>query len=620
MDQLVKIETEKCKICYACVRACPVKAIKISAEGGFPEILPERCIDCGSCIDTCSPKAIVYRSSVNEVINLLKNYQKTVAIVSPAISGEFDDISDVRKLIAMIKALGFKYVNDVSFGVDLVARQYEDLFNNFKGKYYITSHCPVVVTFVEKFHPNLIDNLTPIVSPLIATAKVVRKKYGNDVKIVYLSPNIGPKKEIERYTDDGKVDCVITFSELRGLFKSFDINESALEYIDFDGPIGYKGMLFPIENGILQAGGISEDLLEGNIVTISGKKRMLIAVKEFEEQLDLIKKHFNLIYEDTLTNCGTGKKHQKHTVQALVVNYARKRIKLLDKEQWTKELDSCQDINLGCTFKTDDQRLPIPSESKIIEILKSVNMTNENIQHDCTSCGYASCREFAISVSQGLTTTHMCTTFALRNKQNYIHTLRKTNEELAKTQDALKQSESVSKLEHDKAKEANEIFTTMISKLRSGVVIIDNKLKIIHSNQKFIDMLGKEAQDINEVVPGLTGADIKSLLPFAFQNLILYVLSNDDPILNRDIPTGDNVFNVSVFTIKKNKVAGAVIRDLTMPEIQKEEFINKLNEVVDKNLSMVQQIGYILGEGASQSEEMLRSVIESFQSGKKNNS
>ena len=67
-------------------------------------------------------------------------------------------------------------------------------------------------------------------------------------------------------------------------------------------------------------------------------------------------------------------------------------------------------------------------------------------------------------------------------------------------------------------------------------------------------------------------------------------------------------------------MAGAVVRDLTMPEIQREEFINRLNEVVDKNLSMVQQIGYILGEGAAQSEEMLRSVIESFKSGKKNNS
>ena len=186
MEQLVKILNEKCKICYACVRVCPVKAIKISPESVFPIILPDRCIGCGSCIDSCTPRAIIYRSSTDELTALLKNHKRTVALVSPAISGEFSDISDVRKLIAMIKALGFAYVHDVSFGVDLVARQYAELFENFKGKYYITSHCPVAVTYVEKYHPNLIDNLAPIVSPVIAAARVARKKYGSDVKVVYI--------------------------------------------------------------------------------------------------------------------------------------------------------------------------------------------------------------------------------------------------------------------------------------------------------------------------------------------------------------------------------------------------------------------------------------------------
>ena len=71
---------------------------------------------------------------------------------------------------------------EVSFGVDLVADQYKKLLEDFHGKYYIMANCPAVVSFIEKFYPELINNLSPIVSPMIATARAVRKKYGNNMK------------------------------------------------------------------------------------------------------------------------------------------------------------------------------------------------------------------------------------------------------------------------------------------------------------------------------------------------------------------------------------------------------------------------------------------------------
>jgi PAS domain-containing protein len=54
---------------------------------------------------------------------------------------------------------------------------------------------------------------------------------------------------------------------------------------------------------------------------------------------------------------------------------------------------------------------------------------------------------------------------------------------------------------------------TMIQKLPSSVVIVDENLKILRANQSFITLLGSEVQEINEVIPGLVGADIKTLLP-----------------------------------------------------------------------------------------------------------
>ena len=53
------------------------------------------------------------------------------------------------------------------------------------------------------------------------------------------------------------------------------------------------------------------------------------------------------------------------------------------------------------------------------------------------------------------------------------------------------------------------------------------------------------------------------------------------------------------------------------PEVRKEETLKRVTEVIDKNLSMVQQIGFLLGEGASETERMLKSIIKSYTDDKK---
>jgi len=244
IEPLFQINQKDCIRCYACVRICPVKAIRVDAKTEFPSILPERCIGCGSCFRACSPAAINYRSSVEETKSLLKSGGKIAAICDPTISGEFSDITDYRKFVEMIRHLGFTYVNEVSFGVDLVAEQYKKLLEDFHGKYYLMANCPAVVSFIEKFYPELINNLSPIVSPMIATARTVRKKYGNDVKVVFIGPCIATKDEALRFDGVSKIDSVLTFTELRQLFDEFNIRESQLEFSEFDPPFGNKGSLY----------------------------------------------------------------------------------------------------------------------------------------------------------------------------------------------------------------------------------------------------------------------------------------------------------------------------------------------------------------------------------------
>ena len=121
---------------------------------------------------------------------------------------------------------------------------------------------------------------------------------------------------------------------------------------------------------------------------------------------------------------------------------------------------------------------------------------------------------------------------------------------------------------------------------------------------------------MDEVIPGLVGADLKTLVPVDFYKLFTYILESGDEVLTRDVRYDDNLLNVSVFTIKKGKIAGAIVRDMFTPEVRKEEVVKRVGEVINNNLEVVQKIAFLLGESASETERMLNSIIEFYKSGK----
>ncbi len=309
-----------------------------------------------------------------------------------------------------------------------------------------------------------------------------------------------------------------------------------------------------------------------------------------------------------------GKRFLRRT---LVINYTKKRLRNFDTREWAKNMKLYSSLDLSTSFVGDDQRIPVPSKEKLIDVLKTLGRQEASQNLSCGSCGYESCQEFAMSVAKGLTKIDMCFNYSLRSRQEHIKNLKLTNEELAKTQDALQNAEKVARHEQQLAKDAMETIETMLQKLPSSIVIVDENLRVIQANQTLIEMLGPEAEEINEVIPGLVGADIKTLLPYQIHNLFSYVMLNGEDIQNRDIHLNDQLYNISVFTIRKNKIVGAVMRDMQSPEIRKEEVVKRVSEVIDKNLEMVQKIGFLLGEGAAETEQMLNSIIEFYKSAKK---
>lgn len=610
MIPLLKIEQDKCTACYACVRACPVNAIKVQADQPKPEILPDRCIGCGNCHAACSENAVSVRDDRGDLKKLLKSDQKIAAIVDPSIAGEFPDITDYRKFVSMLRKLGFSVIQEVAFGAEMVAEEYKTLIKKSRGKYYIFTNCPVSVMYIEKYKPGLIKNLAPIMPPCIATTRVVREKHGKDVRVAYITPLIASKEEAVRLANDERIDVVLTFLELRELFKEFKIDEKNLEYSEFDEPIGWRGSLFPLSSGILEAAGIDQQVMTSKVITVEGDP-IFDAINEFEENIVHIKSHFNIFYKEFMMGRGTSPGGKKFLRRSQLIRYLNKRASAYNEKEHQAALDQFKDVDLTRKFVNDDQRLPMPSREEIKKIMHELNH-DDATEQGCGACGYKSCYDFSVAIAQGLAVPEMCTSYATRSKKDHIQSLKISNEKLAQTQEALKRSEEIAQQEKQAAREASEITRTMLQKLPSGVVILDDSLKIIQANQSFIELLGDDAVEINEIIPGLTGADLKKLLPYNLHNLFTYVLANNENITNRDVSYKDSQYSLSVFVIRKNKIVGAVLRDLSSPEVQKEEIVKRLTDVVDKNLNLVQQIGFVLGEGASETERMLNSIIESY--------
>jgi len=613
LKPVLKINDDRCRNSYSCVRVCPVDAIEVKPQRAHPVIVAERCIGCGLCYLSCSPGAIEFRNSVDEVNALLSSSRKTAALIEPSIASEFDDITDYRKFVAMVRSLGFDYVHEVSFGVDLIAARYAELFTKSGGKYYISANCPSIVKMVEKFHPEMVPNLAPLVSPMVATAMVVKQLYGEDVATVQIGPCIDAKDEALLYDSGKLVDGVLTFIELRTMFEQAGIQERLVKMSDFDPPYGNWGALYPLPAGIIQAGGLKRDMVSSRVITASGKEDIIEAINDFNNHVDTLQHHFNLFFcHGCLLGPGTLHHDERFLRRSLVSRYTEKRIRVLDKQQWEKDMEKWLKLDFSRSFRNDDQRIPDPPEEAVNEVLKIIGKHDPNEEIDCGACGYLSCRDFASTVAKGLAVPEMCHTFNLRNKQEYIETLRETNKKLAETKKALKDSEELAKREKEIAQNTSDMMNNMLEKLPTGVVIVDNSLKILHSNRSFINIIGEDARAISEVIPGLAGADLKTLIPFNVYNMFSFVLKEDEPVVSKDVHFEDKMLNISIFPIRKNKMCGAVLRDLYSPEVQGEEVTNRVAEVIEKNLEMVQKIGFLLGEGASETEQMLNSIIESY--------
>lgn len=164
----------------------------------------------------------------------------------------------------------------------------------------------------------------------------------------------------------------------------------------------------------------------------------------------------------------------------------------------------------------------------------------------------------------------------------------------------------------EKAQESMEVSSYMLHKISAGIVIIDNNFKVIDSNESFAQLMGEETEDLYKTIPGLKDAAVQVLVPDVIYKMLNNVMVSGEEILERDVKIQNKLIHISVVTLYKNKIVGAVIRDMSAPKLVRDEIISRAQRINKQNIEMVQKIAFLLGENAAEIEELLNSIIESY--------
>jgi len=509
-NKLVFTVKDKCRVCYTCVRECPVKAIKII--NGQAEVLSERCIGCGNCVSVCSQQAKVYFNSVDRVGEMLSQGEKVIACLAPSFPADFQETENHKSLVGMIKSLGFYKVLDVAFGADLVAKEYSKIIGTRAEKGFITSDCPAIVFYIEHYHPDLVSNLAPIVSPMVVTARVGRKLYGNDIKVVFIGPCVAKKAESD------EVDEALTFIELKQLFEKNNIKPENATFCDFDGPHSGKGAIFPISRGLLQTVNKTDDIIGGEVIVTSGKGNFKDAIKEFEEGA-MANAHLELLCcNGCIMGPGMAHKNGHFTKRRLISKYVQKKMTGFDAGTWHAELNAFKDMDLRQTFESRDRRMEMPDNQRIEKILHDMGKHKAQDHLNCGACGYDTCVEHAIAIINGSAESEMCLPYSIEKLHKSISELNLSNEKLANARMQLKQSEKLAHMGQLSAGIAHELNNPL------GVITMYSNLLMEEARKddpalKDLELIVEQADRCKKIVGGLLNFARKNQVRLSENNM-----------------------------------------------------------------------------------------------------
>ncbi|MCX7786910.1 MAG: 4Fe-4S binding protein [Spirochaetes bacterium] len=574
MDRLNPIYTERteCQDCYKCLRECTVKAIRV--VDSHAEVVPELCILCGHCVSVCPVGAKKVRDDVGKVKHVLSTKRTVYVSLAPSFVSEFSE-TELPGLFKGLETLGFAGVSETALGAEAVstilANDLSEAMHEGK-KLYLSSACPTVVEFLKKYQPAVSTYLMELSSPLMAHAQLLKRLYGEDIGVVFIGPCIAKKRESDARPE--LIDAALTFREVRNWFadEGFPLEPSGpglKSSHSFSPPFvprnSKDGSLYPVDGGMVRTILNRKKFPEDLCTSISGIHEIPKALEKIE--VSQLKAPLFVEILACTGGCVNGPGCTKKNGTLMKWNKIQQYYK-----QFSSREEDPSGLNLLYRWRIPPLSKGKISDREIREALSKVGKYSVEDELNCGGCGYDTCRQFAEAFVMKKAEPTMCLSYMRKLAQ----------------------------------KKANALLKTM----PTGVVVVDDGLFIVECNRNFARLLGREVEELYETKPGLEKASLKKLVPFA--DLFVTVLETGVDILEKDIRYREKILKGSIFTVERGRYVGGIFQDITIPFIQKDRIVEQAEKIIQKQLSTVQKIAYLLGENAAESEVMLNAIIQSF--------
>uniref|UniRef100_UPI0040282469 [Fe-Fe] hydrogenase large subunit C-terminal domain-containing protein n=1 Tax=Candidatus Fimenecus sp. TaxID=3022888 RepID=UPI0040282469 len=400
MQNCLTLKKSNCKNCYKCIRHCPVKSIRFSANQAH--IIGNECILCGQCFVVCPQNAKEISSELEKTRVLIQSGAPVYVSLAPSFIANYEGVG-IGAMEQALKQLGFAAVEETAIGATIVKNQYEKLLKDEHRDIVITSCCHSVNLLIQKYFPDELKYLADVVSPMQAHALDIKRRVP-EAKVVFVGPCVAKKDEAEHY--EGIVDAVLTFEELTEWLASEHIKLQA----DVDENDNSRTRFFPTTGGILKT--LSEQLPEYNYIAIDGIENCMAALRDIESG-----NVHNCFLEMSacVGSCVGGpvmEKYHRSPVRdyMAVANYAG-----------TKDFDVTPlgEVDIHKQFEVIAHKLPMPSEGEIREIMHRMGKNKPSDELNCGSCGYNTCREKAIAIYQGKAEISMCLPFLEQKAEGF---------------------------------------------------------------------------------------------------------------------------------------------------------------------------------------------------------
>ena len=406
--KIIEFNSTKCKHCYKCVRNCEVKAVMIRNERA--EIIGNHCILCGRCLQVCPQSAKTLASELDSVKAMIAAGERVVATVAPSYMGILPH-RRLGQVVSALRRLGFADVCETGEGAAVVTEEYVRLIREGRMENIITTCCPSANDLIEMYHPSLVRFLAPVVSPMIASGMLIKKRLGQDVKVVFIGPCIAKKKEARDPRCDGAIDAVISFEDIRQWLGEQNIRIEDCGEQPFSTLDPKVNRLYPVTGGILKSVRASLEA-DGGPGSDRYRKFYVHGARDCIELCRELEAGGASGCFIEMNMCADGCIKGPLVRDNDVYKY---KVKLDMGEKIPREPVPAEELraamaglSFGKTFEDRSLNDPMPSEEDIREILAKTGKHRPEDELNCGACGYPTCREKAVAVFQGKAELDMC--------------------------------------------------------------------------------------------------------------------------------------------------------------------------------------------------------------------